>query len=211
MIVVSFAAGFISRNNHRSEWCGTFFGKWSTFNCCKGWYNFFRTTFNCCKGWYNFFRTYFLQNAMCRFSVNLTRIIERKGWGAKVGAIWICGMIAWFSTLTNIRACRNWVRLFQHYLLPGSYKALGHSFWRCGFVVGVRNSSGETLNNKSNVTYKCNAFFTFSLLRPLILLSILLSFSVFIYLAIYYWMGLSRIWRILQVEPEGVIHRGHRG
>jgi len=34
--------------------------------------------------------------------------------------------------------------LFEHSLLAGSFKALEHYFWRCGFFVGLRNSSGET-------------------------------------------------------------------
>ena len=46
---------------------------------------------------------------------------------------------------------------FKHYLLPGSYKALGYSFWRCRLVVGLPNSSGESNNN--NVTSKCNDCF----------------------------------------------------
>ena len=34
--------------------------------------------------------------------------------------------------------------LFEHSLLAGSFKALEHYFWTCGFFVGLRNSSGET-------------------------------------------------------------------
>ena len=56
---------------------------------------------------------------------------------------------------------------FEHYLLPGSYKALEHSFWRCRLVVGLRDLSGETITVQHlNVI---TLTFTSSLLRPLLL------------------------------------------
>lgn len=140
-IVVSFTVGFISRGDDKSKWSGTFFGKWSTFNCCKGWYSFFRM----------YFRMQF-----CGLYCKLSRI---KNWRTSRKEVHLVGKELqywkwfewgiWFRGRDMTESVTEYLwqtlsTLSEHCLLPGSYKALGHCFWGCGCAVGLCDSSGET-------------------------------------------------------------------